>query len=153
MFKFGKTSEERLAQAHPDLQRLFRAVITVIDCTIIETHRSAERQVLLLRANKTETLNSYHLPLPSLAVDAVPYPVEWPDQLEKKMREGDRTITPKRVLQSWGRLYLFAGVVYTKAHELGIEVEWGGAWRTHMDPRGNGFQDLAHWQLKRSKGA
>lgn len=140
MPKFGAKSLGLLQSAHPDLITLFSAVVEVYDCTILETHRTAARQAELVAADKSQTFNSKHLAYPSLAVDVVPYPVEWPDKLPA-------TASAKEKIQAWGRLYVFAGVVFATAHRLGIKVRWGGAWETGMDPRGNGFQDLAHWEL------
>lgn len=141
MPSFGARSLSQLQTCHPQLITLFAAVVEVHDCSVLEGHRSAARQAELLAADKSQTSNSKHLAYPSLAVDVVPYPVEWPDKLPS-------TASAKAKIQAWGRWYLFAGVVFTTAQRLGIKVRWGGAWETGMDPRGNGFQDLAHWELK-----
>ena len=44
MPRFGKTSESRLSTCERDIQTIFREVVKHIDCTIVEGHRSAERQ-------------------------------------------------------------------------------------------------------------
>lgn len=116
--EFGKSSKEKLATCHPDLQRLFNEVIKVYDCTVIEGHRTMERQLELVAAGKSRTKNSKHLTNPSKACDVVPNPVDWEDL--HRFRE-------------------LAAVVIRIAHELGIKVKWGGTFR--------GFFDGPHWEI------
>ena len=54
MPKFSNRSAERLATCHADLQRLFNEVIKKYDCTILEGHRSNERQEELYRQGKSK---------------------------------------------------------------------------------------------------
>ena len=44
MPKFGRKSRERLSTCHEDLQDLFNEVIKYVDCSVLEGHRSQERQ-------------------------------------------------------------------------------------------------------------
>lgn len=139
---FGAVSMSRLETCHPDLIRLFAEVVRVMDCTIIEGHRTTARQTELVAQKKSKTHDSKHLALPSRAVDVAPYPIEWPDQMNRK------TTTEVERVQAWGRWYLFAGIVFKTAEQMGIGVRWGGSWDGDMDPRGNKFVDLLHWELK-----
>lgn len=141
MPSFGARSLAQLQTCHPQLITLFAAVVEVHDCAILEGHRSAARQADLVRTGASKTHDSRHLALPSLAVDVAPYPIEWPDQLT--VSNSNEPIRRK----AWGRWYLFAGVVFATAHRLSIPVRWGGAWAGGMDPRGNRFDDLVHWEL------
>lgn len=134
---FGKTSEARLATCHPDLQRLFREVVKWFDCTVLEGHRSVERQQDLYASGRTKpgpiltkcdgvTVLSKHNREPSLAVDVAPYPVDWQDR---------------------DRFYFFAGFVKATALMLEIPVRWGGDWDGDTEVRDERFVDLPHWEL------
>ena len=115
---FSSSSEDKLATCHPDLIRLFNAVLKDEDCTIIEGHRSMERQKQLFRDGKSKTLASNHLSVPSNAVDVMPYPIDWEDALGQ---------------------HKFATIVYRKAIELNIKVRWGGNFKS--------FYDAPHWEI------
>lgn len=117
-YKFSDTSQAKLDGCHPDLIRLFTAVLKDRDCTILEGHRSRQRQEQLLIDGKTKTLKSNHLYEPSLAVDVMPYPIDWDDRLGQ---------------------HEFATLVYRKAIELGIRVRWGGNFKS--------FYDAPHWEI------
>ena len=118
MPSFSSSSLSKLGTCHLDLQRLFSAVVKEVDCTILEGHRTMERQKELFRTGKSKTLASRHLGDPSIAVDVMPYPIDWEDRERQKD---------------------FAICVYQKAIELGIKVRWGGTFR--------GFYDSPHWEL------
>ena len=93
-------------------------MIQEVDCTVLEGHRTPERQALLLTQGKSKTMKSKHLEEPSLAVDVMPYPIYWDDKSMQRK---------------------FALIVYQKAMDLGIRVKWGGSWKT--------FYDGPHWEL------
>lgn len=80
-FKFGKRSSKNLSEAHPDLQRIFNEVIKHHDCSVTEGTRTKEEQDYLERTGKSQLKwpNSKHNCSPSLAVDVVPYPIDWDD--------------------------------------------------------------------------
>ena len=128
---FSFTSKERLATCHPDLQRLFNAVIKEVDCTIIEGHRGEERQnrFFLEGGSKVEWPDSKHNKVPSEGVDAGPY--IWGKGLSWE---------PKQC-------YYFAGIVKAKASELGIKIRWGGDWDGDNDVNDQKFNDLGHFEL------
>lgn len=139
MFKFSKRSKDNLVTADEKLQLLFNEVIKEIDCTVIYGHRTPEEQFELFKKGRTRvdgwwtvtdkskvvtnldgtTKKSRHNYYPSKAVDVVPYPLDWNDIDSFK---------------------LLASVVKRKALELGIDVEWGGDWKS--------FKDYPHWQIK-----
>lgn len=62
-FSFGTKSAERLAQVHPDLQKVFNQAITdsPLDFTITQGLRTKEQQKALFDAGKSQTMNSRHL--------------------------------------------------------------------------------------------
>ena len=128
MPRFGRKSKERLASCDPMLQKLFNEVIKHVDCSVLEGHRSKERQNKLYDEGKTKVRypNGRHNADPSLAVDVTPYPVDWED------RE---------------RQTLFAGFVLGIARGLGIKIRWGGDWDMDFDVQDNKFDDFPHFEL------
>ncbi len=134
MPKFSEQSEELLKTCHPDLQAIFRQVIDVFDCKVLAGYRGQEEQDELYRQGKTKVQwpNGKHNRKPSMAIDVVPYPVDW--DLKKANN-----------IKRW---YYFAGVVLGIAHVLGIELRWGGCWKRDNDFSANKFDDLPHFELK-----
>jgi hypothetical protein len=128
MFKFSETSKDKLATVHPDLQRLFNEVIKVHDCTIVFGHRTKEQQEEQFQQGNTKLHypKSLHNGIPSLAVDAVPYPIDWDN------RE---------------RFVYFAGIVKGIASQLGISIRWGGDWDNDNQLRDQTWMDLPHFEL------
>ena len=130
MAKFGKTSKQRLSTCHKDLQTVFNEVIKHVDCSILEGHRSGERQDKLFAEGKTKVKypNGRHNANPSNAVDVAPYPIDWDD------RE---------------RFHLFAGFVIGIAKSMGITLRWGGDWNMNFEVDDNQFDDFPHFELRK----
>ena len=130
MPRFGRKSKERLASCDPQLRDLFNEVIKHVDCSVLEGHRSGERQNKLYDEGKTKVRypNGRHNANPSLAVDVTPYPVDWED------RE---------------RQTLFAGFVLGIANSMGIKIRWGGDWNMDFHVQDNKFDDFPHFELKK----
>lgn len=120
MPKFSKISKERLATAHPELQRLFNEVIKDIDCMVVYGYRGKKEQdEAFLRGNsKLKFPQSMHNKKPSLAVDVVPSPLDWDD------------------IESFKRLMR---TVKLKATLLNIPITCGGDWK---------MRDYPHYELK-----
>jgi len=76
MYKFSKSSEEKLATCHPDLQKIMNEVIKYYDCSIICGHRGEKEQNEAFEKgySKLKFPNGKHNKIPSLAVDILPYP-------------------------------------------------------------------------------
>ena len=129
MAKFGKASKSKLLTCHKDLQTVFNEVIKYVDCSILEGHRSGERQDKLFEEGKTKVKypNGRHNASPSRAVDVAPYPIDWDD------RE---------------RFHLFAGFVIGIARSMGITLRWGGDWNMNFEVDDNKFDDFPHFELK-----
>lgn len=128
MPSFSKDSREELSTCDHRLIEICTAVIEVYDFSVLEGHRSNERQAQLLRQNKT-TLGpgeSMHNRLPSLAVDLAPYPIDW----------DDRT-----------RFFLLAGFMFQAAHNLGWKLRWGGDWDSDWVHTDQKFHDLPHFEV------
>ena len=129
MPRFSKESLDKLSSCDWRLIRVFNEVIQHVDCTILEGHRTPERQAKLVAEGKSKTLNSKHLSDPSMAVDVAPFPIDWDDE---------------------ERFILFAGFVLGLAKSMKIELTWGGNWKGDFDIKNNGFRDLVHFQLRQS---
>ena len=134
MPKFGKRSRERLATCDERLQEVFNEVIKFVDCSVLEGHRSQERQDQLYIEGKTKVKypNGRHNSKPSNAVDCTPYPIDWAD------RE---------------RQTLFAGFVIGLARAKGIKLRWGGNWDMYeengrWEVEDNKFDDFPHFEIK-----
>lgn len=138
---FSKKSRAMLEQVHPDLQKVMEEAIKIIDFSITEGARTIEKQQEYFKAGKSKTLNSKHLPKYfaeyarnySMAIDIVPYPVNYND------RE---------------RFCLLAGIVLGMAKLLrdkGIiksEIRWGGDWNMNNITKDESFSDLPHFEVK-----
>ena len=129
MPKFGKRSKERLATCDERLQEVFNEVIQFVDCSVLEGHRSQERQDKLYDEGKTKVKypRGRHNSNPSRAVDVTPYPVDWED------RE---------------RQTLFAGFVLGIARAKGIKLRWGGDWDMDFQVMDNRFDDFPHFEVR-----
>ena len=128
MYKFGPRSIRGLITLDKRLQKVLNEVIKHVDCSIIEGHRSGERQNKLYDEGKTKVRypDGRHNANPSRAVDVVPYPIDWDD------RE---------------RFHLFAGFVLGIAQSMGIRLRWGGDWNMNFEVDDNNFDDFPHFEL------
>ena len=126
--KFSSNSLKRLAECHPKLQMLFHEVIKHYDCTILCGYRTKEEQDEAVRLNRSKVSwpNSKHNKTPSLAIDVVPYPVDW-----------DNT----------DRFFHFAGFVSGIAKIMSIPIRWGGDFNNDLNFKNDGFIDMPHIEL------
>ena len=129
MYAYSKTSQARLDSCHPDLQKLFTALAQDWNISIICGNRSKEDQNAAVAAGKSKTPfpKSKHNAVPSLAVDAALYPIDWNDT---------------------GRHYMFAGMVKQMAKELGINLRCGADWDGDNETKDQKFNDLVHFEVK-----
>lgn len=124
--KFGNTSLEKLSTCDKRLQALFEIVVQEYDCTILEGHRSIERQAQLYASGKSRVKLSKHNTDPSLAVDVAPFPVDWNDK---------------------ERFISFGSYVKGLAYGMGVKIRWGGDWDGDWDMHDQTFNDLVHFEL------
>lgn len=118
MYKFSRTSLDRLLTCHPDLVLLMLYAIRTspVDMTIVCGHRGEEDQNRAYDAGFS-TLRypqSKHNNSPSLAVDVAPYRdgIEWNDEkLWKELLDHIRDC----------------------AEFLGVKVKFGADWKTFVD--------------------
>jgi hypothetical protein len=120
MPSFSQKSVLHLETCHPDLQKLFREVIKITDCSIICGHRSRpeQEQAFFQKHSRKQWPHSKHNKIPSLAVDAVPYPLDWSD------------------IESFKKL---GAIVKQIAADMGLRLRWGGDFET--------FKDYPHYEL------
>ena len=129
MPQFGTKSKSKLSTCIPELQEVFNEVIKTVDCSVLEGHRSKDKQNALYKEGKTKVTypKGRHNSSPSRAVDVVPYPIDWDD------RE---------------RFTLFAGFVLGIAKSKGIDLRWGGDWDQDWYVHDNRFDDFPHFELR-----
>ena len=133
MYKFGKSSEDRLESVHPDLVKVCRRMLGygILDATVVQGRRSQEDQDRAFREGKSKLKypQSRHNSNPSEAVDIAPFingKVSWNSQ----------------------HCLVLAGLMLAAASELGIKVRWGGNWDCDGEPvTDQTFNDLVHFEL------
>jgi peptidoglycan L-alanyl-D-glutamate endopeptidase CwlK len=125
---FGEESKRKLATCDPRLIALFNEVIKHWDCRVTCGYRNKEDQDLAYkRRNSTKKWpNSKHNIEPSIAVDVVPYPVNWGDI---------------------NRFYMFSGFVLGVASQMGIKIRTGADWDGDGDIQDQLLIDLPHFEL------
>lgn len=120
-YKLGKRSLSRLDGVDGDLVRVVKRAIQItdVDFTVLEGLRSTERQKTLYENGASTTMKSRHLI--GEAVDLGAYvdgQVDW----------------------SWPLYYKIASAMKQSADELGINITWGGDWKS--------FKDGPHFQVE-----
>ena len=125
---FSKGSYEKLQTCDPRLVVIFEEVVKHFDCTVVCGHRGEAEQESSYIMGKSEKQwpDSKHNKMPSLAVDVVPYPIDWND---------------------YKRMYYFGGYVKRVAEEHGIALRWGGDWDSDTQVLDQKFNDLPHFEL------
>jgi len=142
MYQWSKRSLISYNTLHPDLQVIFDEVLKHFDCVLLEGFRNEEKQNEAVRNGKSDARwpNGNHNKSPSMAVDVMPYPIDWNDTR---------------------RVDHFAGFVRGLAVKLLEEgkithkMRWGGDWRSTGDPDNNkkyGKNDLDHFELLKNEG-
>jgi peptidoglycan L-alanyl-D-glutamate endopeptidase CwlK len=118
-YQLGTRSRQRLSGVHPDLVAVVKRAIQITeqDFAVLEGIRNINRQRDLFKAGKSTTMNSRHLT--GHAVDLAPWPISW----------------------EWEGFYPIADAMKQAAEELGVDLEWGGDWKS--------FPDGPHFQLSR----
>lgn len=128
MPKFSKTSEERLKTCHPDIVAVCRELIKQYDFSILCGRRNKEEQELaFMNGNsKLQYPNSKHNAIPSVAIDIVPYPINWDDL--------------SRFQEMWIRFDTLAKY-FKECGKITSDFEWGGNWKT--------LKDYPHIEIKK----
>lgn len=131
-YSYSKTSQEKLSTCHPDLQRLFMEVIKHYDCSILCGYRNeADQNDAFVRgASKKKYPDSKHNATPSLAVDVMPYPVNWSSSKENLCK-----------------LYHFVGYVKATADALGIKIRCGADFNSNGVFFDDKLVDAPHYEI------
>lgn len=137
MATFSKKSKEKLLTCDTRIQRVLEMAIQYADFTVLCGARTPKEQFELFKQGRVlkegvwvkvgstvtnldgVTKKSMHNYTPSKAVDIAPYPIDWED-LE--------------------RFKSLAVVIQRCADACGVELSWGGSWKT--------FKDFPHWEIK-----
>jgi len=137
VYKFGKTSTEKLEGADPRLQLVMRGALAtgLIDISILQSIRTREKQDEYFNAKKSKVQwpNSKHnIKEPgqkSRAVDAAPYVNGAPSY-------------------NYNHCCFLAGIVMAVGKALGYRIRWGGNWDMDGEPvTDQDFQDLVHFEI------
>jgi len=135
MASFGKSSQARLDTCDVRIQSVLNEVIKHFDFSVLEGHRSIEKQqqYFLEGKSKLDGVNqkSKHQSFPSLAADIAPYPIDFSDK--KKARE---------------RFYFLMGMVNMESIKQGVEIRFGLDWDGDGLFDDQSFDDLPHFELK-----
>mgnify|MGYP003138668648 CR=1 FL=1 len=124
MYKFGKRSRDRLRGVDVRLVNVLNQLIKIMDVTIIEGLRSAERQEELLAKGATKVKYSKHME--GKAVDLAPYPIDWAER---------------------DRFHYMGGMIRGIAKQLNVPIRWGGDWDSDGEIKDNNFDDLVHVEI------
>tara|TARA_Y100001938_G_scaffold146190_1_gene224567 strand:- start:284 stop:664 length:381 start_codon:yes stop_codon:yes gene_type:complete len=125
MYKFGKRSRGRLRGVDVRIINILNELIKIMDVTVIEGLRSADRQKELLAKGATKVKYSKHMD--GKAVDIAPYPIDWKDR---------------------DRFHYMGGMIRGIAKQLNVPIRWGGDWDSDGEVKDNGFDDLVHIEIK-----
>lgn len=125
--KFSKSSMDKLATCHHDLELVMQLALhySPYDFGVTEGVRTPERQKELLESGKSTTLKSRHLANKDGVSEACDIAV---------YVDGKITWEP-------GCYRKVAQAVFRASIELGVQIEWGGLWKS--------FIDGPHFQLRR----
>lgn len=124
---FSLRSKERLATCHEDIRKVCGELIKTYDFSVTCGHRGKQDQEKAFKAGTSNVHfpKSAHNKLPSLAVDLVPYPVDWND------------IGRFRELAA---AFMAVAKVLKDREEIYSDFVWGGNWKT--------LKDYPHFEIK-----
>jgi peptidoglycan L-alanyl-D-glutamate endopeptidase CwlK len=118
---FDKRSAERLAQAHPLLQKLMTEARKEIPFQILQSQRGRVEQNRAYAEghSKARFGQSAHNWSPAIALDIAPIPLDW---------------------KNTAAFRKLANVILPLAKKLDIPITWGGSWKTLVD--------MPHYELR-----
>ena len=121
-YTFSQRSLRNLQGVHPDLVRVVHRALelTPTDFVVTEGRRTEARQRELVAAGASKTMNSRHLT--GHAIDIAP-------------------LVAGKVRWDWPLFPPIAAAFKQAAAEKGVQLVWGGDWRT--------FKDGPHFELDR----
>ncbi len=133
-YTYGKRSIRCLREAHPDLQLIFNEAIRYMDISVFQGFRGAADQNAAFDAKKSKLKwpESKHNKVPSWAVDASPYPIDW-DDVDGFIR--------------FAHFIMGIAVGLHAAGKIKHLVRWGGDWDRDFDLKDQRFNDYPHFEL------
>ena len=128
MPSFSKRSLKARAELHPILQQLVDYAIADVDFVILDAQRGRAEQEKAFKGgfSKARFGQSAHNYIPAVALDVVPYPIDFDDV------EGF-----KKIAKTFMRI----------AKEKGLPIRWGGDWDMDGDWKDERFLDWGHFEL------
>ena len=154
--RYSKKSIDNLLTGHPLLQILMLSVtLDGYDNKIEYGERGEDLQNEMFDMGWTTLRypDSNHNKKPDekyvYAVDAVPYPVQWPDLDKVRKNPTIENLTEFKIRVA--RLYYFSGYVRAKAKALGIPIRQGSDWNMNFVIRDQNFHDVPHIEIVRKK--
>ncbi len=123
-FKLSQKSLNKLVGVDIKLINVVKRALEIspIDFRVLEGLRTLERQSMLVKAGKSQTMNSRHITGDAVDLGAlIDGVVNW----------------------DWKHYETIAKAMKQASKELGIAIEWGGDWKT--------FKDGVHFQLPHKK--
>lgn len=131
---------EKLESCHPRLKEVILRVHAFHPVQVLSGLRTAEEQATLFAEGRSKldgvTKKSKHQT--GQAVDLAPVPVLWPDQ------QGILKVEAEHRLK---RFHVMAGVVLGLAHQMGVNLRWGGDWDKDWVYNDQSFHDLPHFEV------
>lgn len=126
---FSKTSADRLATCHPEIQRVLQEAIKHWDFSVLCGYRGqAEQDEAFRKGNSTKRWpDSKHNESPSQAVDIAPFPLDWGNM---------------------SRFQSLANRIIGLAAGMGVTLRSGLDWDGDLDMKDQGFIDAPHLQLE-----
>ena len=127
MYTLGVRSKARLRGVHPDLVKVVERAInlTTVDFTVLEGVRDPLRQMKLVEAGASQTMNSRHIP----GADGFAKAVDLGAWVDDEVR------------WDWPLYHKIAAAMLEAARELNVKIVWGGSWTK--------FRDGPHFELDR----
>jgi peptidoglycan L-alanyl-D-glutamate endopeptidase CwlK len=127
MYTLGVRSKARLRGVHPDLVKVVERAInlTTVDFTVLEGVRNPLRQMKLVEAGASQTMNSRHIP----GADGFAKAVDLGAWVDDEVR------------WDWPLYHKIAAAMLEAARELNVKIVWGGSWTK--------FRDGPHFELDR----
>ena len=134
MYKYSTTSLLKLSTCHADLQTIMFEVIKHRDVTIsCGTRGKAEQDEAYHAGYSTVKYpHSKHNSLPSMAVDAIPYPSKWSDMDQLQILGGF-------ILGIAAQLYEDGKITHL--------IRWGHDWDRDNEYDDHTFVDAPHFEL------
>lgn len=125
----GKRSLECLSTALPIWTEIVTELSDYMNVSVIQGFRGeAEQNAAVAAGNsKTPWPESAHNTQPSIAIDIMPYPIDWKDVK---------------------RISYMAGMIRMIGASKGYAIRWGGDWDCDGEVNDQTFHDLPHFEAR-----